>query len=261
MFLSAALCLAWTGYSRRLKVTEQVLESSSPRQAYFWNKSLESVLDVSRPAAAFHPGHQGPLAVHRLNRIAHASSRVQRRSSVHAQVGAVLELERVPPVPPAPPTGGGGGGGDEDDSGDCAFLRLVTPQEKGPIIDDWVSRTRIYAMMDEFGGNASLAQAHRDALVTLTELRTFEAEVGMHMLFGYFDGDTGKVLALAGVNVNKREADELAVSCVAPHPAELNDEDSTVVRQTLHGLRLLADTLEMTLDETPLTNPKRSRQS
>jgi len=260
MLLSAALCLAWTGHARRLKIIEEGIEGRVSRQVDCWNQSLRSLRLVVNPAVAFHQGHQIPLAFHRLHRIAHAPSTVQRGSPVFASTGPVLELERLPPAPPAPPTGGDGGG-DGDGSGGSHFLRLVSPEEKEPILNDWLKRTKIYAMMDDFGGNATLAQAHRDAIDTFKELRTFDAGVGMRMLFGYYDGDTGQILALAGVNVNRQDAtaDELSVSCVAPYPRELNDEDSTVVSQTLNGLRLLAVTLEMTLDETPLKKRKRSR--
>mmetsp|Transcript_107974 Transcript_107974/g.207609 ORF Transcript_107974/g.207609 Transcript_107974/m.207609 type:complete len:308 (-) Transcript_107974:4-927(-) len=200
----------------------------------------------------------------------------RRVNPMFASTTAVLE--RATPPPGAPPRGGGngggggGGGGGEDDS---LSLRLLTSDQQATVLNDWVSRTKIYCMAGEFG-NRAIANLHKKALSTLQALQTFNTSGatftkdlwrGESMFVGMFDTEE-TILAVAGaevygVSVSKKRGRkepiplmevELLVSHLAVNPKELHTEDSTARLQMLMGLRYFAKSHGASIDLSEVEN-------
>jgi len=173
------------------------------------------------------------------------SRRVALRTT--AVVAEELVLERAPPAPPPTTDGGGGGGGGDGSSSE--FLRLLNAAEQASVLEDWVSRTRIYRMTD----TEDLVTAHTEALVEIEELQNFDTtgpsgEGGRKMVLGLFKDDN--ISGLAGAEVSHEAG--LVISSLIVYPAELNDPSSTAALRLIHALYLLADAIDAPLDMSPV---------
>lgn len=169
--------------------------------------------------------------------------------------------------PPPPPTtsagGGGGGGGDKDE-----FLRVVDPEEEEHVIQDWISRSRIYKMTDD----AELQERHKNAQQVMEDLLNCEEECdiegalysveeeevrGRHKVtLGLYDEDE-MVHAMAGAEIS--ECGELVVKLLAVNPVEVNRLTSTAALRILSGIRALAEQIEVKLDLEPLKHINKGR--
>jgi hypothetical protein len=133
--------------------------------------------------------------------------------------------------------------------------------EQLEVLNDWIARSRVFAMSDD----PEVAALHTAAIVELEALKAF-SEAGKEipgtadrrMVFAYVD-QYDKVHAFAGAMVravpdkNVNLQPNLRVTSVVVHPAELNNEDSTTWLQLKQGLELLVWTIDMTLDNTPIS--------
>lgn len=165
-----------------------------------------------------------------------------------------LELERAPPAPPPPPSGSGGGGGPGEEGDGPVYLSRLTVSQAVEILNDWIARTRVYCMSDQFGNtaNAAVAQVNRKSLEELDVLRSWSQNLQggptemQKLLMALYASDKKTVLALAGVSVRwqlRKEQGALVVKYVSLNPAELNKEDSAVAPMMSEALRLMAQGL------------------
>mmetsp|Transcript_108408 Transcript_108408/g.192005 ORF Transcript_108408/g.192005 Transcript_108408/m.192005 type:complete len:473 (-) Transcript_108408:224-1642(-) len=150
----------------------------------------------------------------------------------------------------------------DDDDDDYYSARLLTPGEQAAVLDDWMSRTRIYRMSRDFG-NEELAEIHTDALARIEALRGFETSPSFaenrsgRMVLGLFDKD--EVWAVAAGEVSRSKG--LVVCHLCINPVEVNHlfdegatdlDDSGAVQGILSALDELAENMDMPLDITPL---------
>lgn len=147
-----------------------------------------------------------------------------------------------PTLPPTPQHGGGGGG-------DGEVLRQLSAEDWCATLDDWAARTQIYRMSTDDGVRAR----HADAVGACLEMRAFAvgADCGRTRRLGLaLLGETlvGEPRTVALVTATLSRTDGLAVSGLAVHPAELNEEGSTAELRMLHALHVLADEIEMPLE-------------
>merc|ERR1719326_1072207 len=105
--------------------------------------------------------------------------------------------------------------------------------------------------------DAKIAQLHAAAIVEMEDLKAFSAATSRaegysdrKMVLAYVDQDD-KVHALAGAMVSAVKG--LIVHSVVVHPAELNNQDSKAWFGLKHGLELLAVTIDVKLDNTPIS--------
>jgi hypothetical protein len=155
-------------------------------------------------------------------------------------------LEFAPPTPP-PTIGGGGGGDGNGDSGE--FLRLLSSTEKLEVLLDWEARSRIYAMSETMG----IGERQGALLEVLNAMQQHQASAraedsSKHLLIGLYD--TSRLLAISSADISVRNG--LTVKHLAVHPQDVNNEDSTTALRLLHGLHVLAETIDVPLDLVPL---------
>mmetsp|Transcript_143177 Transcript_143177/g.249702 ORF Transcript_143177/g.249702 Transcript_143177/m.249702 type:complete len:233 (-) Transcript_143177:114-812(-) len=219
-------------------------------------KSFAMLLAAFNPAL-HPPGHQVHLPEGRTTSIPapgtqpfhiRTSPRLHRVLQVVGQAAA--KLERVPPAPPAaPPSGGGGGGG----GGDEPWMRLLDPFEEVLVLEDWMSKTRVYRMAYGGYGNAEFAQAHSTALEKLEALQAYMSSESNgrspRMLFGLFTPEQ-KILALVGTEANPNSG--LVCLFLSVRPSELNKKESKVKRTLLVGLHILAEKLSLPLNRASI---------
>lgn len=198
------------------------------------SKKLALLLQTLNPAIAFNPSapkmnHPTGLSSISRSRCLSALSRMHHRT---APVMATAILERAPappPAPPPPPSGRGDGkGGGDNDGSERVFMRMLGPSEQAKVLDDWVSRARIYRMTGSFG-NTQLAEKHGRALESMEALRAFDISDTcisvQHTLLALSDS-TRKVLVLASAEASYKTG--LLVKDMAICPAELNRNDSPI---------------------------------
>ena len=162
--------------------------------------------------------------------------RAQRRVA-RAQVYASLMT-----APPAPPPvnvfGGGDGGGGEPDE----YLRLMDEEEMHSILEEWSGRSRIYRMSDD----EWVQERHASGLATVDSIiqdKALETE-GRRLSLGLFEDERVWAVAVAEVSVRNG----LQVRSLAVHPSQLHVAESTAYQRMLHGLRRLAEEIEVKLD-------------
>jgi len=158
---------------------------------------------------------------------------------------AELLLERAPPAPPPGLYGGDGGDGDDGQE----FLRLLTSSESAEAIVDWQGRGRVYSMSD----TAGIRERQLAALDVLMEMEAHRAKEGgkegpRRLLIGLYDDQC--LLAISSAEISVR--DGLTVRHLTVHPRDLNNDDSTTALRMLHGLHILAETIDVSLDLVPL---------
>jgi len=190
-----------------------------------------------------------------------AALRVPRGSA-----GPAMNLQLAPPPPPTVHNGGGGGGGGDKDE----FLRVVEPDEEELVIQDWISRSRIYKMTED----AELHERHSNAQQVMESLLSCAEDPGCELDGAYFDeGDEYRsaahkvtlglydenesVHAIAGAEIS--EAGELVVNLLALNPVELNRSTSTAALRILSGIRALAEQIEVKLNLEPLKHINKGR--
>lgn len=149
-----------------------------------------------------------------------------------------LELQRAPPAPPPPPKSGRGkgfGGGDNNQS----TFRPISYSKAVELLDDWVARTRIYCMGENFGGSADVAFVHKTSLPRLEMLRSFaEHELELSaagegpvwettkLVMALYASDKETVSALAGAHLTWDSMGKplLRVELMSVSPANINTE-------------------------------------
>jgi len=165
-----------------------------------------------------------------------------------------LELERAPPAPPPPPPGPGGSGGPGGDDGDAIILKQLSDVEAIEILYDWIARTRIYCMSNQFGNtsNTSVADWRRNSLEELDNLLAFcdsdTAYAGPRerkLLVALYDNasDQKKVMALSGGGVSRQQwwhGPTFVVDTVTVNPSQINQEGLTAAKRLKIGLRVYA---------------------
>jgi hypothetical protein len=97
--------------------------------------------------------------------------------------------------------------------------------------------------MDDMN-SAGFARKHRKLQKTLEELREFvrlpSNRGGRRMVFGLYRAEQVRVLA----SVEVSQAEGLSVFRIAPHPSEVNNDDSCVLSRMRDGLRELAKAVD-----------------
>jgi len=165
-----------------------------------------------------------------------------------ANAGAVLERQTAPPAPPPP--AGGDGGDDGDDEDDDLVLRMVDPPEQAPLVEDWITRTRIYRMSGTFG-SPEVAEKHSKALEVLEELRNFDVTQNVsagqgRMLLGMATkGKLDRIIALASAEFSEETG--LVVSDIAVAPVYLHTPHSAVQFSMLASLGILTQQMNTSL--------------
>lgn len=132
-------------------------------------------------------------------------------------------------------------------------LRYLTDSQAVEIVDDWIARTRIYCMSNQFGDKSKATTRRWKSLDKLKALHDLsKSETAYHAtgerkaLFAMYAADKTTVLVLAGGGMldkttwNQFHGERLVVTHVVVNPMELNQEDSTVALKMEEGLGLLA---------------------
>jgi hypothetical protein len=127
---------------------------------------------------------------------------------------------------------------------------LLNPVEQAVILEEWMSRTRVYRMSGNFG-NVPFAQQHSSALEKLEALTTFRTSKkggrSPRMLFGLFSPEQ-KVLAVVGTEASQKSG--LVCLALSVRPSQLGNKESKIKQWMLSGLHVLADRMDMQLDMT-----------
>jgi len=143
------------------------------------------------------------------------------------------------------------------------------------VIQDWISRSRIYKMTDDADlreRHANAQQVMEDLLQCAEEHGVCEVEgslfeddealddeprpAGHKVTLGLYDEDES-VHAIAGAEIS--ETGELVVNLLALNPVELNRSGSTAALRILSGIRALAEQIEVTLNLEPLKQINKGR--
>merc|ERR1712190_16305 len=137
-------------------------------------------------------------------------------------------------------------------------LKRLDDSPSIPVLDDWISKTRVYSMTGSFGGNETLAKKHIDALKTLDDIRAyvkFIRHVGGNpiinfqkaeraLLYGLFEHEDLKGISLIG---GDKSNSSLSVYRSAVYPTELNKEKSDIRTVMIEMLQVLAAFKKMKL--------------
>merc|ERR1712061_518583 len=112
-------------------------------------------------------------------------------------------------------------------------IRILDGFQYIPVLDDWISKTRVYSTTGSFGGDKTIAKNHADALKVLEDIRAYVKHIGhlggneynqilqmreRPLLYGLFEkGDLKGISLLASDYV-----DSISVYRSAVYPTELN---------------------------------------